>query len=248
VSVGAFAGLNMSTATGDSNQNVTENWQLLSNAFAIAGDDFFLLHQVHQDHVLVIDQPHEKPFGAPPAYDAVITDQPDVALCIKTADCVPVFLVDPERRVIANIHAGWKGTALNIAGKVIATMAERFGSRVEKMLAVIGPAIGSCCYEVDEPVISAMGPWGKDIKICRSVPGQDRWMLDLPLINRRQMIHSGIRERNMTAIDLCTSCREDLFYSHRRDRGKTGRQVHFIMLHNMKNPIAKILDNHRCLL
>ena len=240
VSTGAFSGLNMSASTGDDKKNISKNWQILSEAFAIAADRFFLLRQVHSDQILILNQSSRKEaFFSPPACDAVITDQPNIALCIKTADCVPIVLVDPQRGIIANIHAGWKGTALNIASKVVRSMAEHFGSRAEEMVAAIGPAIGPCCYEVDEPVVRAMGSWGEDRETCRPAADENHWMLDLPRINRQQMIHAGIPGKSITTVEFCTSCRNDLFYSHRRDRGKTGRQVHFIMMRGMNGPGIK---------
>jgi len=231
VSQGPYAGLNMSPLEGDDPENIRTNWQLLSRAFAIPEERFFRLHQVHGDGILVLNGTHSRsPFHDLPAYDAIVTNQPGQALCIRTADCVPVFLVDPEKGIIANIHAGWKGTSLNIAGKVVRTMRERFGSRVEQLVGVIGPAIGPCCYEVDEPVVRAIGSWGRHQAVCCPSVSESRWMLDLPAINREQLVRSGIPAGNMTVMNLCTSCREDLFFSHRRDRGKTGRQVHFIMI------------------
>lgn len=240
VSLGPYAGLNMSPMTGDDPENVSRNWQLLSQAFGIDRDCFFLLSQVHQDGILVLDRSAgQESFRVPPSYDAIITDQPDRALCIRTADCVPVILADPGKRVIANIHAGWKGTALNITGKVIGAMTERFGCRAEQIIGVIGPAIGACCYEVDEPVISAMGQWREGRDVCRPVAALNRWMVDLPRINQNQMASAGIVKENMTLVDLCTSCREDLFFSHRRDKGETGRHVHFIMLKGPRFPDLK---------
>ena len=221
----------MSPAVGDDPRHVGRNWQTLSQSFDIASDRFFLMQQVHGDGVLVLDRPFRKEdFPVPPACDAVITDQPNVAICVKTADCVPVFLVDPIKRVIANIHAGWQGTVRNIGGKAVATLERQFGSRLQDLIAVIGPAIGPCCYEVDAPVIEALGDWRDSLDICRPSNRPDRCMLDLRRLNREQLIRSGLTGGQISIIDLCTACREDLFFSHRRDKGKTGRMVHFIML------------------
>lgn len=238
-SSGPYAAMNMSPAEGDDPARVDQNWRTLAQAFDLDSDCFFLLRQVHGEDVLILDRSfHRETFSAPPAYDATITDQPNLALCVKTADCVPVFLVDPSKRVIANIHAGWKGTARNIAGKVVATLVERFGSQVSDLLAVIGPAIGPCCYEVDDPVVAALEDWRDIEDICRPSLHQNRWMLDLPRLNQAQLIRSGLAAQQISRIDLCTSCREDLFFSHRRDRGHTGRQVHFIMLKDeMAGPV-----------
>ena len=239
-SEGPYTGLNMSPAVGDDPQKVGKNWQTLAQAFDIAPNHFFLLQQVHGEGVLVLDRPFAKEaFPVPPVCDAVITDQPNVALCVKTADCVPIFLLDHARRVIANIHAGWQGTVRNIAGKAVATLERHFGSRLQDLIAVIGPAIGPCCYEVDEPVIAALGNWRGAVDICRPSRHRDRRMLDLPRLNQEQLIRAGLTAGQIARIDLCTACREDLFFSHRRDQGKTGRQVHFIMLKESMSPADK---------
>jgi YfiH family protein len=240
LSQGAYASMNIASVEGDDPQNIRQNWRLLSRAFAIDVDHFFVLHQVHEDGIFILDRSFRGgPFREPPACDAVITDQAGWALCVKTADCVPIFLVDPCRRIIANVHAGWKGTALNIMGKVIGTMSKRFGSRIGEIIAVIGPAIGACCYEVDERVIRATAPWNDVSATRRSASEEDRWMLDLPLINHQQAVRAGIPDQNISLINLCTSCREDLFFSHRRDHGRTGRQVHFVMLKDPAVPAPK---------
>lgn len=232
-SEGVYAGMNMSPAVGDDPQDVGRNWQIISEAFHVAPDHFFLMQQVHGDEVLVLDRPPDKEaFPVPPACDAVITNQPNIAICVKTADCVPIFLLDHARRVIANIHAGWQGTVRNIAGKAVSVLERQFGSRRQDLIAVIGPAIGPCCYEVDAPVIAALGDWRDSHDICRASRHPDRLMLDLSRLNQEQLAQAGLAAGQISRIDLCTACREDLFFSHRRDKGKTGRQVHFIMLNH----------------
>ncbi|MDD5167920.1 MAG: peptidoglycan editing factor PgeF [Syntrophales bacterium] len=235
VSTGPFAELNISPVEGDAPENIRENRRILSNSLEIGNGRLFLLSQVHGADVLIMDHSYGD-YKTPPAYDAVITDQSDVALSIRTADCVPIFLLEPERRIIANIHAGWKGTARNIAGKVIAAMVEHFGVAASGIIAVIGPAIGPCCYEVDGPVMEALGPWQEEAGVCRPAAKEGRFLLDLPAVNRSQMIRAGIPAENISLTNLCTSCRGDLFFSHRRDRGKTGRQINVIML---KSPQVK---------
>jgi len=231
VSVGPYAGLNLAPLDGEDSKNVRNNWYILSRAFGIEPDRFFLLRQIHGDGILVLDG--ELPpdsFPEPPAYDALITDQPNLALCIKTADCVPILLVSPKKRVVAAIHAGWKGTARNLAGRVVSTLCERFGADPGDLLAVIGPAIGPCCYEVDDPVVSSLAVRRDDGAVCRPSVFRGRWMIDLPRINEGQLGQAGLNPSCISRMDFCTACLPDLFFSHRRDRGRTGRQVSFIML------------------
>jgi YfiH family protein len=153
-----------------------------------------------------------------------------VAIGIKTADCAPVLLFDRRSQTIAAVHAGWRGTALGIAGKAVRVMGERFSSRPEDLSAVIGPSIGPCCYEVDEPVFEAMSHHGEAQRVLRPGPRPLRWMFDLPLANRMQLEREGVPPEQISAAGFCTCCRKDLFFSHRRDGEKTGRHLNFILL------------------
>jgi YfiH family protein len=162
--------------------------------------------------------------------DAIVTDKPGVAIGIKTADCAPVLLFDSQRQVIAAVHAGWRGTALGIAGKAVRVMAERFRTRPEDLSAVVGPSIGPCCYEVDTPVFEALSERGYADRVLRPGDREGRWMLDLPFANRLQLEEEGVAPGRISAAGICTCCREDLFFSHRRDGTKTGRHLNFILL------------------
>jgi YfiH family protein len=145
---------------------------------------------------------------------------------------VPLLFVDPIRRVIGVAHAGWRGTALGIASRMVGAFVERFSCRVSDILIAIGPAIGPCCYQIDAPVRAAFvtdTDAGCFLRPCRK---DDRWMLDLAAANRLQIGRREVPDRNIFSADLCTSCRQDLFFSHRASRGKTGRQISFLMLSN----------------
>ena len=153
-----------------------------------------------------------------------------MALCIKTADCVPVFLADPVRRVIGAVHAGWKGTALQIVEKAVREMVQRFGARPSDLFAAIGPAIGPCCYEVDAAVYQAMSHHASRTAFFHTGRQDGRWMLDLPLANRHQLLRCGLLPERIRTADHCTACHPDLFFSHRAQGGNTGRQLNFIMI------------------
>ena len=231
VSKGHFASLNVSIREGDDADKVHQNFEMIASAFGFTAKQFLLVNQVHQDGIWVIDRPD--PLSGddpPPAFDALVTNQPGTALCIKTADCVPIFLVDPVRRIIGAIHAGWKGTALKIAEKTTDTFVRCFESSPRDILAFLGPAIGPCCYEVDEHVFKTMADHPQQKSFFYQARNRERWMLDLPLANKLQFLNKGILPEHILSADLCTSCREDLFFSHRREAGQTGRQLNFIML------------------
>jgi len=239
VSTGCFAGLNFSSREGDTPENVARNWQLLATAFRIDQSRFVLMRQLHGDRIVVIDgtSPAPLPGGSDlpleaHACDALVTNRPGLALGVKTADCVPLLLIDPVKRVVGVVHAGWRGTALNIAGQVVDTFAARFSSQPGDLLVAIGPAIGPCCYEVDAAVYEAMNVYAKagEGPFFRSGTTKDRWMLDLTMVNRYQLEQRGVPSAQIFTGDHCTSCRSDAFYSHRRDQGRTGRHFSFLML------------------
>jgi len=231
VSEGAFASLNMATRQGDKEQRVSENWGILSRSFDIPVRSFFVLDQVHKDDVLVVRKDPSAAGERPvPVCDACVTQCPEIALCIRTADCVPVFLLDPHRRVVGAIHAGWGGTALQITAKVVEVMERDFQCRPAEILAAIGPSIGPCCYEVDRRVYVAMCRHFGAERFFRSAPQFERWNLDLPLANFYQLLSRGLRSENIVSSGCCTFCRPDLFFSHRRDLGATGRHGNFILL------------------
>jgi len=241
VSEGAFASLNMSLKEGDNDENIRKNWDIIAAAFGISRGKFFQVHQVHGDRILTIDDDESQAFDPQPLnYDAIITNRPGLALCVKTADCVPVLMVDTEKIIVAAVHAGWRGSALNISGKVLRSLSERYGTRPRDVQAAIGPAIGACCYEVDATVYQAMEshPARDKIFAPRSRTGtgmaMEKWKLNLALANRHQLQDMGVPGENIHDADLCTSCASEWFYSHRKERGMTGRLLNFIMI-NGKN-------------
>jgi hypothetical protein len=146
--------------------------------------------------------------------DALLENLPGSVVAVKTADCIPVLLVDERGRAVAAVHAGWRGTAARIASGVVATMAARFGTRPEDLHAAIGPGIGKCCYEVGPEVAVQFG-------------GQGRGHIDLAEANRRQLEESGVTPHRIYASNLCTMCRGEEFDSFRRDQKAAGRMYSF---------------------
>jgi YfiH family protein len=231
VSRDSFESLNFSNNEGDAPENVRRNWEVLADAFHLSQEQFLVMNQIHGDGVLAItDDGSEIPPVGKRQFDALVTDRPGIALVIKTADCVPLLLADRVRRVIGVGHAGWRGTALNIAGKVIDTFVKRFSSRERDILVAIGPAIGRCCYQVDTPVTDALARYPGAASFLHPREEEGRWMLDLTGVNRLQMEERGVPPENISSVDNCTCCLGDVFFSHRRDGVKTGRHVNFIML------------------
>ena len=229
VSGGPFSSLNVSFRVGDREEDVRRNLDLFREAFAIPHGNLVLMGQVHGERIHVIDS-DEPPPACVPECDGLITARPGVALGVRTADCVPLFFVDPVRRVIGAAHAGWRGTALGMAGKMVAAFVEGFASRPEDILAAVGPAVGPCCYQVDDPVHAALAAHAGAKRFLKPCREEGRWMLDLALANRLQIGERGVPETNIHMAELCTACRQELFFSHRASSGRSGRQVNFLML------------------
>lgn len=231
VSKSDYESLNISFREGDEESSVLQNWYRVAMAFAIPVENFLTLNQVHGDDIFVI-----KPYGdyLPKDnvlnYDAIVTTRDNLAICIKTADCVPVFLVDRVKKVIAVVHAGWKSTALEITAKAVQLLQKKYGSSRLDILAAIGPSIGHCCFEVDNATAESFFKQKNNEAFLFPGARPNKWMLDLPEANRRQLMNGGIPDANIDVSDLCTSCRQDLFFSHRGSGGITGRQVNFMMI------------------
>jgi len=229
ISPAPFNSLNFSTREGDAPENVRENFQILSSAFGIPAGEFFTLHQVHGSRIFILDSQFSE--NGELEYDAVISCEQGLTLCVKTADCVPVLLADRNLKAVAAVHAGWRGTSLQIAAKCAAFLFENFGVRRQDLLAAIGPAIGPCCYEVDSVVYDEMAR--SAAAFFKETGEKGKWKLDLPGVNRSQLLNTGIPPENISCSGLCTACRTDMFFSHRAER-MTGRQLNFITLANKR--------------
>jgi polyphenol oxidase len=226
-----YNSLNLGLSTQDSCHSVEGNRSILTRAFGSRVEKLVTVTQVHSSDLLVLDQPNtDFSHFSKLECDGIVTNQPDIMLGVCVADCVPVLLLDPVQRVIAAIHAGWKGTAEGITRKGVEAMVSLFDSNPRQILAAIGPAIRPCCYEVDEPVMAAFRKGKTDFDGVAAASGDGRWRLDLVEANRGQLLRAGIEEDNLQTTPLCVACERDLFFSYRRDGGETGRQMGFIML------------------
>ena len=192
-------------------------------------------HQVHDCKVAIIDRP-DMTRADLEGYDAFITNLPGVAIGVRTADCVPVLLYDPAKRVVAAVHAGWKGTVLHISQKAIEVMAVKFGTRAEDLRAVIGPAIGPDSFQVGVEVAEKFKMAGfpmDDIWSFRG-PGDGSPMsgghhIDLFKANRWLLQEAGFLQDNIQVFDLDTFI-DDTFYSARREGPQCGRNINVIKL------------------
>jgi len=220
VSLPPYDSLNLSDKNGDLEEFVSKNRKAIAETFGFESNHLILLDQMHQDRILFLEK-STVTLPSPLEYDALITNSPNSFLGILTADCLPIFVVDKKKKVIAAIHAGRQGTALGITAKALRKMGEEFGCRLEDLLIAIGPSIGPFCYEIDEKVFQ------QEWKPFSTSKGAGTWMVDLPQINIGQMKREGIEKEQISWINLCTHCHGDLFFSYRR-KSPTGRQLSFI--------------------
>ena len=227
-----YNSLNLGMNTDDQPHNVEGNRSLLARTFDIPMERLVTVRQTHGSDILVIDEPNNdfSHFTSLEA-DAVITNQSGVMIGVTVADCVPILLFDPTKKVVAAVHAGWQGIASRIVEQAINGMQDLFKTKPEQVMAFIGPCIGPCCYEVDKPVKERFTKNGIDWEACAETGKDvDHWKLDMSKANRLQLTSSGVRSEMIQSSDLCVCCHKELFFSYRRDGGETGRQMGFIML------------------
>ena len=172
--------------------------------------------QTHSDNIQIVNSRTEYPNT-----DGLILTKPKVTVCLRFADCTPIILYDTDKKTGAIIHAGWRGTAQKIGVKTVYKMRAEFSSNPADIVAVIGPAIGLCCYEVSDDVRIQLLSTVED-----STNLTDKNNVDLKRINARQLEEIGVRQIDICP--YCTSCNNDLFYSYRKENGTTDR--HYAML------------------
>jgi YfiH family protein len=267
VSRGTVSGLNLGFVAADRRRDVEENRRRF--LAGLGAQDFSLatLRQIHSTHIYQVTRdkagklaylaagsplPHRSD-GNPSVGDALLTEEAGILLSVRTADCMPILLVDARRRAVAAVHAGWRGGLAHIAEKTVGVMRATFGSDPRQMLAAVGPGIQACCYEVGEEVVAAYsGRFTGSERFFRPIvpdnpskalgsrfplpfvsqhpPGPSpskgpAARLDLAAVVVAQLRAAGLSARNIAVSGLCTACQTDLFFSHRKEGGATGRML-----------------------
>lgn len=231
VSEGPFKSLNLGFSVGDLPERVVANRRRVADALGYDLPRAVSGRQVHGNNVAVagLSDAGAGAFGPEtslPETDGLVTSVPQLPLTALFADCVPVCLVDTVNRTVGMVHAGWQGTMQRIAGKAVAEMSGAFGTRPSECLAVLGPAIGPCCYEVDGPVARKFQGLGGTV----SRRDEGKWRVDLWEANRLDLLAAGVLPKNISVVDICTACHPELMFSYRRDGGTTGRMAAVVML------------------
>lgn len=216
--------------TGEDKEKIIKNRKKIAHVLGWHKDNCFIIaNQTHSDHIKVIDKEGNQGWegleDAVKDCDALITNKHETILVILTADCVPILLCDTRKGVIAAVHAGWRGTQKEIVSKTVQKMSDVFDCKVKDIFAGVGPAIGACCYEVNEDVAAQflLVP-----EVCERI--NDKFMIDLPLMNKIQLINAGLPESNIEMSGICTACEVEKFFSYRKEQGCNGRFMSMIGL------------------
>lgn len=235
VSRGRYAQMNLSLTNGDNPETVRQNYRLLLSPLGLEPERAVLSHQTHTANLKIVT---EEDIGKGlyknrdfENIDGLITNLEKVPLITQYADCVPLLFFDPEKRVVAAAHAGWRGTVQQIGAKTVQKMQEAFGSSPQNIRAAIGPSIMACCYEVDLPVYREICALNclKPEEVLTPVD-DGHWMLNLQQTNAAILKQAGILEKHLTVSDLCTCCHSNYLHSHRATGGYRGNLAAVIAL------------------
>jgi YfiH family protein len=224
-SIGPYSELNMSYRVSDDPKVVSQNVCDMKLAVGIHDGRIVTMGQVHGDNIVEVKDKSLKEAGEA---DGMITAEKDIFLGVLTADCVPILFVAPKNKLVAAVHAGWRGTLAGIAEKAARLFTDQLHVSADEIEVALGPSIESCCYEVkDDVAVPLLKRWGGIAE--SSIQKRDgKTYLDLRLLNRAVLSRAGIPETNIFQIGPCTSCSPEDFFSYRRERSETGRQISFI--------------------
>ena len=232
VSTGHLASLNLIGGHGDRPENIRENFRRVTALFGVGVNDCAVTKQVHGSTVRTVglEDRHVCLSEVPYEADGIVTAVPGLPIFCYTADCAPVLLCDPEARVIAAVHCGWRSSASDILKNALEAMAS-LGASPSLIRAAIGPAIGACCFETDDDVPNAFTAWLGDDTDGLFVRREDgKTLVDLRGANARRLMQLGVPEEQIDISTECTYCQHDKYWSHRWTRGRRGGQCAGIVL------------------
>lgn len=238
ISKGPFSSFNLGNYSDDSPTNIYENRQILSRMWYMDLSDFVIPHQTHSSNVLVIDKAFMKSSASEKiealyGVDATVTDLNEVFLCVTTADCVPILLYDKKQKIVAAVHAGWKGIVGGIIKNTVIRMSEVYNSDSSDIIASIGPSISQKNYEVGDELITMFKEAEFDLSLVTYVNEQTKKChIDLKGLSHNELVRLGISPQQIEKSELCTFDESELFFSARRQTIVSGRMISGIKMIN----------------
>lgn len=236
VSEGCYSSLNLSFTRGDREEAVRENFRRMGNALGVRCEDMVFTQQTHTTNVRVVtDQDRGMGIVRPRSYadvDGLVTNVQGICLVTFFADCVPLYFLDPAKKVIGLSHSGWRGTVGKIGRRTVELMQEQYGCSPADILAAVGPSICQDCYEVSEDVIVQFREHfaEKDWPELFYKKENGKYQLDLWKANELVFLEAGIHKEHIAVTNLCTHCNSDILYSHRTTGDKRGNLCAFLAL------------------
>lgn len=232
ISEGFFESMNIGFSTGDRDENVKRNIEIMAEKLNINVENIVETNQTHTNNIKYVTDEYkgyvfkDSPFKD---VDGIYTDKRNLVLMSFHADCTPVFYYDPVKKVIALAHAGWRGTLFNITGKMVIELVNKFDSDPKDIITAIGPSLGSCCFEVDKDVADLFLAENKEFGKYMEFKNP-KYHLNLWKINKYLLMKEGIKEENIELSSLCTKCNNNMFFSHRGQGGKRGLLAGILMM------------------
>lgn len=215
VSPAPYASLNLGKNTDDDPANVAENRRRFCAALGFSPAQMAWSKQIHSDQIRVVSEP-----GGAEGYDALVTNRPGILLAVSVADCTPILIFDVKNKAVAAIHAGWPGTAARLVEKTLRRMSVEFGTKGTDCYAWVGTCIDECSFEVGEEVAVQF-----DAAFKRFEAGRGKFMVDLKKANAAQLLAFGVPENQIETSPWSTVLNNEDYFSHRKEKGKTGRML-----------------------
>lgn len=235
VSTGIHRSMNLGFQNGDEKENVYENYARICDVIGVKPESIVHAKQTHLDQYRIVDYDDiGKGYNRERDYDdidALVTNHSGITLTILTADCVPVYLVDPENKAIGLVHSGWSGTVKRIAAKTVQGMMSAYGTKPAQVIAVTGPCICADCFEVGDEVADAfLNEFGSNRFSLITHKVDERYHINLAESIAQSLLDIGLNSSNIHQSGLCTACNPDLLFSHRVTQGKRGTMAAFLSI------------------
>jgi YfiH family protein len=237
VSTGYLSSLNLGFNRGDARENVIQNYQKVCDVLDIKLSSLVLSKQVHEVNIIKVNKDdagngiyYENKWES---IDGIYTAEKDITLVTHYADCVPLLFYAPDYSIIGMAHAGWRGTVKEIGKVLVEKWKTSENIPASHIQVAIGPSIGKCCFEVDEEVAKEFVSQFGDKPFIQYYPKEKKYHIDLWEANKYSLLRAGIKEENLVISGFCTSCNDDLFFSHRKSNGKRGTMGAFMALKSL---------------